>query len=1765
MFKKVTMLFALSVLALGLYAQVGEIRLKSKQFAQPFRVEKKSPSKLQVSVNFDKLKWKQSKEKDGNDYTSLWFEQSKSFGEIGSPQLPAYKKLILLPLGATANARIISSDEDEFILKDYGVYNPVIPVQPSVRKDKDSSQIPFIRANEVYAKKAYAKNSVVSLEILGNMRSFTIARLVVSPLDYNPVDGKIKVRNNINIEIDVVGGAKTSDEINSFSSPYFDMLSKSMLSTASTIYDTNPDKTKYPVKMLIISNRMFETSLAPFIQWKTQKGFKVITAYTDDIGSTSSSIKSYIQQQYNSATAEDPAPTFLVIVGDVAQVPSSGEGSQSKKQTDLYYASVDGDMFPEMYYGRLSAKTTQQLDNIVNKILYYEKYQFASPEYLNKVTLIAGDDDTWNTRVGQPTLKYGTANYFNSSKGYSVVNEYGVTSDPNNPLVQPGYTGCYDPERIAVGFVNYTAHCSETSWQGPELLISEVNAFSNANNYPFTVANCCLSGDFGTDECIGEAWLRAANKGAVTYIGSSPSSYWLEDMYWAVGAFPMVGDNDGYVPTFAETTIGGYDAPFVSNYQTAGAMVFAGNLAVTEVELKDYPRQKNAQYYWEAYNILGDPSLMPYFTEAEQNTVTHDPIVIVGNNSINVSALEGTYIAITNGSEILGTQYFDQTESKTVSIKSISAEATLKLTATRNQTVPFISDIPAINATSAYLTLNSVSINDSEGNNNGKVDYGETVKVSLLVKNVGVAKSNNTRVLIENHTGYAILTSSDSLFVGEVGYDDGNNIIAIDNAFTFSIAVNAPNKTAEQFSLRFKSDEGEWTAKLNLSINAPSIDFSDFLIDDSKMGNNNGVANFGETFYGIVSIVNTGNSPLNDISATFSIPDSIADELFISAEPINNISVDPGEIFNHSVKISIKPNTAFNKTYPLIVNLSSNSYTPTNQEKVILVEVTSDNVILMNNQSVSTCSSLFFDSGGESATYAANQNYITTISSSTNYSKVKVSFSEFSVETNFDYLYVFDGASTSSSQIAGSPFTGSNLPADIISSGTSLTFKFVSNESTNSSGWKATVSCYEPNAVPTCAINPYPANNSIDQFPSNLSWTALSNAQFYDVYFGNTIDNLAYLGRVIEPTKDVVLERNKDYYWKVIPGNYLGLCSESCDVWYFKTSSLAGDVFMSNNEIVVVDSAWFYDSGGSSSGYQNDENYVLTFKPHTNGAKIKVEFISPFDVETDTDCGYDYLKIFNGPTTSSTLINKYCGTAIPSAFTSTSSTGELTFQFYSDVTIVGSGWKAKVTSVNAQTLYTLSFNVRDAGLPVKGASVAVDGLIKITGADGVAQFSIPQGSFNYSVNMSGYGLISANAVNGGSNQTIDVDLEKSYKTSITVLDNVTNQPILGVKVTINGAEYLSSASGVANVYTKQGVNSLVIESPGYNNLNSNVTVTTDDENFEFKLTPKEYSLTVLVKDNYGDLVSSALVNVNGNSILTNSEGIVSIGVPGGISKLVVSNSKFLTSEQWINVSANLSISVYLDYLQAEQRDVTFEIYGKTPLGVVALNSAKLTLFRNGESILSTLSTTLGRVKTRQIEGNYDYSIEKEGYPSKDKVNFSVGSNSVIIKDTLTNDTFEVLFVVKSNGNALPGANVSLNGYETQVTDANGIATFAAVGYAKGLSYTVGKDGYQTFYGSADITSNKSINVNLILTGIDDLNEDSPLIYPNPATDIVYVKVNSAVDQIQILSITGTILKQSKPQNNTTIEIPVGELTRGAYIVRIRQSSGKLLHSKLIKM
>ena len=101
--------------------------------------------------------------------------------------------------------------------------------------------------------------------------------------------------------------------------------------------------------------------------------------------------------------------------------------------------------------------------------------------------------------------------------------------------------------------------------------------------------------------------------------------------------------------------------------------------------------------------------------------------------------------------------------------------------------------------------------------------------------------------------------------------------------------------------------------------------------------------------------------------------------------------------------------------------------------------------------------------------------------------------------------------------------------------------------------------------------------------------------------------------------------------------------------------------------------AVFYDSGGPESNYSDNEDITMTFLPAIPSDVIQADFQS-FEVEG----GYDKLFIYDGTSTSATLIGEYSGSDNPPLVTATNADGALTFRFTSDYGVTKAGWKAVI-------------------------------------------------------------------------------------------------------------------------------------------------------------------------------------------------------------------------------------------------------------------------------------------------------------------------------------------------------------------------------------------------------------------------------------------------------------------------------------------------------
>jgi len=709
-------------------------------------------------------------------FSEIAIEGTYASGEIGTPELPASHQLLAVPFGATPSVNVISFTTTDYHLSDYGI-KTLLPHQPSVRKDQNLDEVEFVYNAEAYQTRSLATMPEATIEVQGTMRGIRIGSVVINPVSYNPASNTLRVFNNIEVEINFDGAdrAETERMLLSTYSPYFDIVYKQMFNYRQImdVYTDHPDLMAYPVHMIVITPENYISALQPWINWKIQKGFDVNVVTTAQAGSTYNAIQSYVQNLYNTGVSQGATPTFLVLVGDTGQIPGRTSGTATQKVTDLYYGSVDNDYFPDMFYSRMSAENTNQVTAIVNKILQYEQYTMPDPSYLNNATLIAGWDSYWTSRVGAPTINYATTYYYNTAHGFTQVNSH---------VNQSQYPGCYNSLSTGVGFVNYTAHGDNNMWAEPQFTNSNVNQLTNTNKYFLAMGNCCLSGNFGySSMCFGEAMLRGENKAAYSYIGSCPNTYWYEDYYFGVGATNVFSQT----PTLTNTATGVYDGIWMDEtYNTVSSIVFLGNLAVCYAHAGNYQTSSNPTYYWQAYHVLGDGSIMPYRVNPTPNTVSHASSIPSGSSNFAVNAQAGSYVGISQNNVLKGAALVPASGTVNVQVSGITSGQPVKIVVTKPQRQPYIQDITVGGGGGTTYTV-AVSANPTNGGNatgGGTYNQGQSCTVTATT-NSGFTFSNWT----EN--GSVVSTQASYTFV----VNSNRNLVANFQAQTqnYNITVSA--------------------------------------------------------------------------------------------------------------------------------------------------------------------------------------------------------------------------------------------------------------------------------------------------------------------------------------------------------------------------------------------------------------------------------------------------------------------------------------------------------------------------------------------------------------------------------------------------------------------------------------------------------------------------------------------------------------------------------------------------------------------------------------------------------------------------------------------------------------------------------------------------------------------------------------------------------------------------------------------------------------
>ena len=858
-----------------------------------FEAVRENPYTLKIHYSIGRIEISALTNQAG-DFYRLTVPGHHSLSDPGKPELPVLSSLISIPEYSDIKISFSNLVSKKITPSKDGIKGVLYPAQPGQTKTKNQQQPKFIIDAATYLRSGYAVTDTIRIDYAGEMRGEKLATLSLLPVHYDPLLNTLEVIVSTDITIEFIPLEADKElaraNIEAIDAPVSSKSTKSF----------PPDQlingySAYPVGLVILTDSSFKKQIKPLIQWKTQKGFKVTTLYrgADLAGQTNTELRDTLKKLYLSGTETAPAPEYLLIIGDLSIIPKSPSLSGSGNLSDLYYGEFTegGDFIPEMYIGRLPAKDTAGVRSVVNKILQYEKFEFADTnKFYENALITAGNDSRYATFMnGQ--INYASQYYINTANIQNPSSFlYPVSADMDDSVKVLLKNG--------IGFMNYTGHGAADQWDDPLFTYRDADSLKNKNMYPFIVSNACHTAQFDVPQNLATAFIMGSNRGAIGFIGCSNFSYWDEDYFYAVGA-TSVTLNPDYLPD----RLGFYDRLFHSNgelpsqwYYTMGQVNFAGNLAVTA------STTSRKRYYWETYHLLGDPSIIPIIGNPSEITTNLPDTLPKGIRSLYITAPPFTYAAVSSRDTLWDASFISPSGYTTLTLPENSGDSCLVVITGQNRK-PLIKTIYFDETTGSYISADSFTIKDNSGNDNGKADYGESLYIGMSLSNPGSAASVGAYAKITSTSGWVTILD-DSAFIGVI---NAGGSVAIDEAFRVSISNSAPNLGIISFLITIYDNNKSRDYIHDINVMAPVMSVNSVRIDDTPEGNGNLLPDRSETVNLVFTVSNTGLSPADGFLRITNLPVGIDLDL---TEQVTGL-IGPGSsteiIFRGTISSSAAP------------------------------------------------------------------------------------------------------------------------------------------------------------------------------------------------------------------------------------------------------------------------------------------------------------------------------------------------------------------------------------------------------------------------------------------------------------------------------------------------------------------------------------------------------------------------------------------------------------------------------------------------------------------------------------------------------------------------------------------------------------------------------------------------------------------------------------------------------------------------------------------
>lgn len=777
----------------------------------------------------------QEDEVEGNLYSAIRMN-GEGVEEIpGAPEVPRIVRLVMVSNRGNFDAVVVDSHYVTGNLPN--LPSPHVPLQEGERVLDGASEL-FLP--EYYERDDWYPQEIVHISDPATFRDVRFVVLTVYPVQVNPLTGEVRTFDRVDVAILNAGGTGANEITHTPTSisPAFKELYRTFPNFEGSYLDELP---VMPGKHLYICdpNATVVSSVTNLVNWRRKRGIDAYIATTTQTGTTATSIRNYIVNEYNSSNGTLEAVT---LVGD----PNATAPYQIATGTalDNTFATMSGgnpDPVPDLSVGRIPATSSGDLGIMISSIIDYEANPYMAQTGWYERTWCAA-------HTSQVPSNPSTKQYMRQimlQHGVPTVHFDVFSGAMSTPILE---------SRLNAGVTLFN---DRLSWIG-EFSDTQLSGVNVGDQLPYVWVVTCATGSFSQGSSLNEAFVRSDK--AIGCVGMSGAGTHTR--------FNNILDGGGMQTIFA------YDI------RETGMAVVGAKLELYRNYNAVFPSDVSNFAAW--CNLQGDPGVPIYLSVPRSLSVSHPINVTRGTNNVSVTVTSGgnpvvdALVGLTKGTETFSRGYTDANGQINLPV-SLPTTGTLDIVVSGKDLKAFVGTISVINV-AASLSYSSISIDDDNvggtvGDNNDILNPGEIVDLSIVLQNTGTSQT------VTGITGTLVSASPGVSVVNGVQPYPNLNVGATSGPTTpFRVNVGAVfDGEPVTFFLSTTSSAGSQTVRVDLVPSAASVAYVSSVFSDG-----NSQFDPGDSGNLIVTMQNDGsrsfvaaNSILRSLNSYVSVFDSV--------------------------------------------------------------------------------------------------------------------------------------------------------------------------------------------------------------------------------------------------------------------------------------------------------------------------------------------------------------------------------------------------------------------------------------------------------------------------------------------------------------------------------------------------------------------------------------------------------------------------------------------------------------------------------------------------------------------------------------------------------------------------------------------------------------------------------------------------------------------------------------------------------------------------